>query len=166
MLELVTPTESLRDAWRAAHAEWGPGLHEDGFGIGADDDVDTDPGFSAWVASLRGGSGELWWIVEDGEVSGGIALRAAEDPRAERHGHVGYGIRPSARGRGVATWALREVVSRAARPIRAVCLDDNAASIATLEKVGAVLERKEDHSGVVVRCYVLGQSSDSGFPNA
>jgi hypothetical protein len=30
---------SLRDAWLAAHEEWGPGLLEDGFGLGPDDDT-------------------------------------------------------------------------------------------------------------------------------
>ncbi|MGK3208557.1 hypothetical protein [Amycolatopsis sp. MEPSY49] len=29
---LVLPTARLRDARLAAHAEWGPGPHEDGFG--------------------------------------------------------------------------------------------------------------------------------------
>jgi RimJ/RimL family protein N-acetyltransferase len=159
MLELISPTEALRDAWRDAHEEWGPGLHEDGFGIGADDDVDTDPGFGAWIAALRSGPGEVWWIVEDGEVLGGIALRAADDPRIERHGHIGYGVRPSARGRGVATWALRAVIDRAAQigidPVIAVCLDDNDASIATLERAGGRLERVEDRGTATVRLYSL-----------
>jgi RimJ/RimL family protein N-acetyltransferase len=162
MLELISPTEALRDAWRDAHEEWGPGLHEDGFGIGADDDVDTDPGFGAWIAALRSGPGEVWWIVEDGEVLGGIALRAADDPRIERHGHIGYGVRPSARGRGVATWALRAVIDRAAQigidPVIAVCLDDNDASIATLERAGGRLERVEDRGTATVRLYSLATS--------
>lgn len=159
MLELVTPAEELRDAWRDAHEEWGPGFHEDGFGIGADDDVDSDPGFRAWLASLQAGPGRLWWIVEDGQVLGGIALRADDDPRVEQHGHVGYGVRPSARGRGVATWALRAVLEHAARmgidPVTAVCLDDNRASRATIERAGGVLDGLEQRGSMTLRRYSI-----------
>ncbi len=35
-------------------SEWGPGLHEDGFGITPDDDVNTVDGFRAWVARIEG----------------------------------------------------------------------------------------------------------------
>ena len=54
MPELVEPTVRLRAAWLDARGEWGPGLHEDGFGLRATDVVDTPDGFAAWV--------------EDGEV--------------------------------------------------------------------------------------------------
>jgi predicted acetyltransferase len=116
-------------------------------------------GFRAWVAQINRGPGDLWWIVEDGEVLGGIALRAPDDGRVERFGHIGYGVRPSARGRGVATWALGEVLRRAASsgidPVLAFCLDDNAGSIATLEHHGATLEAVEQHEAVRVRRYAV-----------
>ena len=132
MFELVRPRAELFGEWSEAHREWGPGLHEDGFGITSDDDVDTVDGFRDWVGRIERGPTELWWIVEDGEVLGGIALRAADDERVQRFGHIGYGVRPSARGRGVATWALGEVLLRAAslgiNPVVALCLDGNAGS--------------------------------------
>jgi len=103
VFELVKPHAELFGTWSEAHREWGPGLHEDGFGIGSSDDVDTVEGFRDWVARIEQGPGELWWIVEDGKVLGGIALRAVDDERVHRFGHIGYGVRPSARGRGVAT---------------------------------------------------------------
>lgn len=159
MFELVRPRAELFDAWGRAHREWGPGAHEDGFGIGVDDDVDTIEGFLTWITRTAQDSGELWWIVEDGEVLGGIALRAADDERVHRLGHVGYGVRPSARGRGVATWALGEVLRHAASsgidPVLAFCLDDNAGSIATLEHHGATLEAVEQHGAVRVRRYAI-----------
>lgn len=159
MFELVRPRAELFDVWGRAHREWGPGAHEDGFGIGVDDDVDTTEGFRTWIARTGQDSGELWWIVEDGEVLGGIALRAADDERVHRLGHVGYGVRPSARGRGVATWALGEVLRHAASsgidPVLAFCLDDNAGSIATLEHHGATLEAVEQHGAVRVRRYAI-----------
>ncbi|MEC3973871.1 hypothetical protein [Amycolatopsis sp. H20-H5] len=41
------------------------------------------------------------WIVEGDRVLGGIALRHGFDDFVPRLGHVGYGIRPSARRRGL-----------------------------------------------------------------
>jgi predicted acetyltransferase len=159
-LELVRPCADLRDAWLEAHREWGPGLHEDGFGIGETDEVDSPDGFAAWLDALVRDPGEFWWIVEDGSVLGGIALRAPEDPSVVRNGHVGYGVRPSARGRGIASWALARVVDHARRagiaPVTAVCLDHNAASVATLEHAGFTLVRRERHGVVPVRRYELG----------
>jgi predicted acetyltransferase len=117
--------------------------------------VDTLEGFRAWIARTQQGSGELWWIAEDGKVLGGVAPRSADDERVHRFGHIGYGIRPSARGRGVAIWALGEVLRHAEllgiNPVLALCLDSNAASIATLEHHGAELEAVEQHGDVRVR---------------
>ncbi len=159
MFELVRPRADLFGEWGEAHREWGPGLHEDGFGITSDDDVETVEGFRDWVARVKQGPAELWWIVEDGEVLGGIALRAADDERVQRFGHLGYGVRPSARGRGVATWAIGEVLRHAASlgidPVVAFCLDDNAGSIATLEHHGATLEAVEHHGTARVRRYAI-----------
>jgi predicted acetyltransferase len=140
MLELVAPDATRREEFLEARREWGPGQHEDGFGIAADDDLESAAGFTSWIDRLRSGSGRLWWIVDGSAVLGGIALRADGDPRVETLGHVGYGIRPSARGRGVASWALAQVLARArasgAREVVAVCRIDNLASIRTVEKCG------------------------------
>lgn len=159
MIELVRPHAALVEAWNEAHREWGPGLHEDGFGIGAEDDVDTIEGIQAWIARTQQESGELWWIVEDGEVLGGIALRSADDERVHRFGHIGYGIRPSARGRGVATWALGEVLRHARssgiNPVLAFCAETNEGSIATLEHHGAELEAVEQRGDIRVRRYAI-----------
>ena len=82
-----------------------------------------------------------------------------DDPHAHRLGHIGYGVRPSARGRGVTTWALGEVLRHAAlagiNPGLAFCLDGNTGSIATLEHYGADLEAVEQHGDVRVRRYSI-----------
>ncbi len=108
MPELVAPTTDLYDAWREAHTEWGPGLHEDGFGLTPDDEVESPAGFAAWIARLSHQSGTghrcvYRWIVENDRVLGGIALRYGDDEYVRWAGHIGYGIRPSARRRGLAT---------------------------------------------------------------
>lgn len=152
--ELVLPTTRLHAAFLACRDDWGPGPHEDGFGLTGTDDVDSPDGFAAWVhertrlTHVPGADcpdvphGSPRWIVADGQVLGGIALRHRLD---EATGHVGYGVRPSARGRGLATWALGEML-REARAVLdtdrllVVCRADNPASARTIERNGGVLD--------------------------
>src|SRR3954463_16598251 len=164
MPELVLPTAQLQAGFLACRDDWGPGLHEDGFGIGAHDDLDSPDSFGAWANDrLRlthppgtpcppEQHGSPRWIVEDGQVMGGIALRHKFD---DEIGHIGYGIRPSARRRGLAAWALGEMLveARLALQIDRVlvpCLADNVPSARTIERCGGVLEgiRDTDHGPV------------------
>ena len=139
---LVPPTTRLHAAWLEAHAEWGPGLHEDGFGLAASDQVATAEGFRAWVARLTADAehSTCRWIVEDEKVQGGIALRHELN---ERTGHIGYGIRPSARGRGLGSWALASMLDvarlRGMGRVLLVCAADNVASVHTIERNGGTL---------------------------
>ncbi|WP_427896510.1 GNAT family N-acetyltransferase [Kribbella sp. GL6] len=80
---------------------------------------------------------------------GAITLRRTLNEKLlEGGGHIGYGVRPSARGRGVASWALAEVLGRArARGMDRVlvtCGDGNVASARTIERNGGVLEDVRD----------------------
>ncbi|HEY0536274.1 MAG TPA: GNAT family N-acetyltransferase [Actinoplanes sp.] len=153
MPSLQAPTARLHSAFREAHHEWGPGLHEDGFGISLDDDVETAAGFAAWVSRLtraedpatdpRPGHSHATfrWIVEGDAIQGGIALRHTLN---EALGHIGYGVRPSARRRGLATWALTEMLgearARGLDRVLLVCAADNVGSARTILRCGGVLE--------------------------
>ncbi len=87
MPELIAPTIDLYGAWLEAHREWGPGLHEDGFGVGREDNVESSEGFAHWIDRLGVQSNlsipvaegnahcTYRWIVEGDRVLGGIALR-------------------------------------------------------------------------------------------
>lgn len=156
MLQLAKPDITRRDALLDAHREWGPGLHEDGFGIGPNDDLDSITGFGVWVDKVRSGPGEVWWVVESDEILGGIALRADRYPHADTHGHLGYGVRPSARARGIASWAVARVLDRARSQARsevvAVCVEGNVASIRTIEKAGGQLVATVRRAGAVSVC--------------
>lgn len=55
--ELVAPTVRLHSVRLEAHDEWGPGRHEDGFGLGPSDEVGSRDGFAAWVTMPAGQSG-------------------------------------------------------------------------------------------------------------
>ncbi|MBM0235878.1 GNAT family N-acetyltransferase [Micromonospora sp. ATA32] len=63
-------------------------------------------------------------------------------------GQVGYGIRPSARGRGLATWALGRMLGEARvlglDRVLITCQVNNIASAKTIEHHGGVLEDVRD----------------------
>ncbi|WP_446222350.1 GNAT family N-acetyltransferase [Nocardia sp. IBHARD005] len=152
---LITPSVDLYSAWVEAHIEWGPGLHEDGFGLLPSDDVGSLAGFESWVArlaaaSVEGGDGRCSyrWIVEGDRVVGGIALRHGTSDLVQRVGHIGYGIRPSARRLGLATWALGAIIAEARTSgmgrVLVVCAAENLGSVKTIERHGGVLESIQD----------------------
>ncbi len=167
MPTLISPTTSLYAAFQDCRDDWGPGLHEDGFGIGPGDDLDSPDGFADWVRRrvwLDHGAGDpcpgerhasCRWIVEDGQVLGGITLRHLPN---DDLGQIGYGVRPSARRRGLASWALGEML-REARTVLGLnrvlipCLEDNIASARTIESQGGVLQGILDTGHVRVRRY-------------
>ncbi|WP_308195671.1 GNAT family N-acetyltransferase [Dactylosporangium sp. AC04546] len=159
MRTLVSPTTTLHAAWLAARDDWGRGVHQDGAGLHEDDEVDSPAGFAAWVARLTAQSSgpvadgripaTYWWIVENGTVLGAITLRHHLNARLlEAAGHIGFGVRPSARGRGVASWGLARVLdeARTRRLPRVLlsCGTDNPASARVIERNGGVLEDVRD----------------------
>ena len=113
-------------------------------------------GFATWVAGLvaqedtatpaRAGRVHCTyrWIVENGQVLGAIALRHEFSDFVRQAGHLGYGIRPSARRRGLASWALGEMLGEARSlgldRVLIVCEAGNVASARTIERHGAILE--------------------------
>ena len=157
VLTLIRPTANLHHAWLASHEEWGPGEHEDGFGLDPHVDVITPEGFAEWVRTMHAEEdSSTWdgpivrgcfyrWIMDGDEVVGGIAARSSESKFVQVNGHVGYGIRPSARGRGIAAWALGQVVrelldTRGLTRVLAVCEANNGASATTIERNGGRLD--------------------------
>ncbi|MBF6338573.1 GNAT family N-acetyltransferase [Nocardia abscessus] len=179
MPALIAPTTRLHAAWLEAHAEWGPGRHEDGFGLRPSDEVDSPTGFAAWVARLAAESGvaaveatrarcTYRWIVEGDRVLGGIALRHGFDDFVRWAGHIGYGIRPSARRRGLATWALGRMLDEAGNlgmdRVLIVCAADNIASAKTIERRGGVLERILDTELGPARRYWIDTADHEAAP--
>jgi len=61
-------------------------------------------------------------------------------------GQIGYGIRPSARRRGLATWALNRILDEARLlgldRVQLICLADNIASRRTIERCGGAFEMR------------------------
>ncbi|WP_045742883.1 GNAT family N-acetyltransferase [Actinoplanes rectilineatus] len=172
MPELITPTTALHRAWIEQRDEWGRGVHQDGAGLRPDDDVDSPAGFEAWVRKLAAEEDPSvapvpgWvhctyrWIVEDGRLAGAIALRhELNDFLLEAGGHIGYGIRPSARGRGLAVWALGAMLDvardRGFDRVLVTCNVTNPASEAVIVRQGGVLEDvRETSLGTLKRFWI------------
>jgi predicted acetyltransferase len=132
------------------------------------DDFDA---FVARLAACERGEGipegfvphSTYWLVDDaGEVVGvsNLRHRLTEKLRIEG-GHIGYGVRPSARRRGHATELLRRTLAEAralgVREALVTCGSKNAGSIATIVKCGGRLDSEEfiESRGEVVRRYLI-----------
>ena len=158
MIRLVEPTRALRSAWVEAMREFeGETLHGfSTFGFEVDE-LAGAAGFERWLERERQQNeraldgfvpATAWWIVDDAEperVLGSIHLRhELNDWLLAEGGHIGFGVRPSARGRGVATAALRLVLEEAAAMgigrVLLLCDDDNPASRGTILAAGGVRE--------------------------
>ncbi len=84
---------------------------------------------------------------DDGRIVGTVQLRLELDEEfSKRGGNIGYGIRPSERGKGYGTEQLALVLDvareRGLKRVMITCGQDNAASAKTAESCGAVLEKK------------------------
>ena len=118
---------------------------------------DDFPAFLARLAGCRRGEGipegfvphSTYWLVRNGEeVVGASNLRhrLTEALRIEG-GHVGYGIRPSARGLGFATEILRHTLDRARAmklpDVLLTCSKSNEASARAILRNGGTLVSEE-----------------------
>ncbi|WP_249999047.1 GNAT family N-acetyltransferase [Actinoplanes sp. M2I2] len=179
MPELIRPTTRLHAGWLECRDDFGRGVHQDGAGLRPADEVDSGPGFAAWVDKLTGEEdpavvpAEGWvhctyrWVVEDDRVLGSIALRHELNALLlDAGGHIGYSVRPSARRRGLASWALGEMLSEARRlgldRVLVTCKVGNVASARTIERRGGVLEDVRDTElGTMKRYWIaLSQGRD------
>lgn len=149
-VDLVLPTADLKESYLGGLRE----LRKEGRHPDLDPDVAGE--FEAHLDRLRAWSNgrELrdgwvpwteYWITADRVWAGRIAFRHVLTPALERFGgHIGYEVRPSHRGRGVATRALALLLDRlrAAGPPRVLitCDTTNVASRRVIEKNGGILQ--------------------------
>lgn len=188
MLTLVSPTTSLHKSWLEAYREWGEGAQMDGAALRAEDRFEDPRDFARFVARLQSTAdpavvppagfvhATTLWIVEDDhdlgpQYLGSIDLRhSLTDYLLNFGGHIGYGVRPSARGRGAATWALGAILPVARElgidRLLVTCDENNAASAAVIEKCGGVLEDTRNNGEVTFRRYWIDLSEDAVSPDA
>jgi predicted acetyltransferase len=85
------------------------------------------------------------WMTDGDEYLGRISLRhRLTDVLLTWGGHIGYAVRPSARGHGYARMALEQMLPRCAElridPVLVTCDTDNHASRRTIEGAGGRYE--------------------------
>ncbi|MEU8239770.1 GNAT family N-acetyltransferase [Actinoplanes missouriensis] len=170
MPDLISPTVRLHSSWLASRDEWGHGVHQPGSGLRPKDDVVSPAGFATWVSrllaeedtSIPPAEGLVHctyrWIVDGDDYLGAISLRhTLNDFLFRAGGHIGYGIRPSARRRGLVSWALGEMLGEAGKlgidRVMISCDVTNEASARVIERAGGVLEDIRDSEIGRVRRY-------------
>ncbi len=84
-----------------------------------------------------------YWAISQGEMVGRISVRhELNEFLSKVGGHIGYIVRPSARGQGVATEMLKQVlrapVARSIGKLLLTCDEANLASERTILKCGGV----------------------------
>lgn len=156
MIELTDPAAVFYQSWLEAKNEW-PDAHHDGAGMGPGRRPESVEEFVTWVERSKAEAdpsarlqpdrvrASRYFITENGKYLGAVELRHELTPlMAEAVGHIGYSVRPTARGRGVATAALHDALLRAhglgMRQVLLTCDPQNIASARTIEKNGGVLE--------------------------
>ena len=108
-----------------------------------------------------------YWLVRDGVVVGVSNLRHSLTDKLRREGgHIGYGVRPSARGKGMGTELLRCTLIRARqiglREALVICDKVNQASARTILNNGGVLASEEflPECSEVVQRYTIRLDED------
>lgn len=103
---------------------------------------------------------EFWLQGDAGEIVACVRLRFWLSPALELEGgHIGYDVRPSSRGRGYGTAALRlalpEALRRGIERVRLTADADNLPSIKIIERNGGVLagEATSERTGKPIKQY-------------
>ncbi|MDI3423794.1 GNAT family N-acetyltransferase [Streptomyces luteolus] len=125
-----------------------------------------DPaGFARYVGTvLADDSADTYWYVDGATFLGRILIRHGRLlPPDDLAGHIGCGVRPSARRRGHATGMLRAALPHAfdlgIDPVFVTCDTANTGSRKVIEAAGGVLEGER---GGKLRFWVGGGGSESG----
>lgn len=120
---------------------------------------DLPPGFVAHTT---------YWLVDGEDVVAVSNLRhELTDGLRRDGGHIGYGVRPSARRRGYATRILHETLARAAArgigEVLLTCGKSNIGSARTILRAGGRLVSEEylPELGEHTQRYIIRQSAES-----
>ena len=174
-MQLERPSERLFRSFQQSMLEW-EGAHQDGAGIRDAALLATEGGFARWVTQLRAeedvpaGDGfvtcSYYWMVQDDEYLGSIALRHEFNDFLRCYGgHIGYSVRPSARGRGLATRALRGVLriahQRGLAEVLLTCDAQNLGSRRVIEGNGGRFENEvSDAAGRVFQRFWISTDAE------
>ena len=91
-----------------------------------------------------------FWLIEDGDIVGVSNLRHRLNARLRRcGGHIGLGVRPSRRGRGIGAELMRRTLEQGFRrgmdELHIHCYRANPASARIIEANGGMLHSEIEH---------------------
>ena len=173
-LQLVEPSERLQ----AAFLDFMDDYRRAGEVFREGDTGEIRRDFAGFLRRIRNQAASLdlpdghvpasrWWLVRGGRVIGSVSFRHRLTESLRDHGgHIGYGVRPSERGKGCAAamlaMTLEKVRAFGLRRVLVTCLADNPASARVIEKCGGVLDSEgiSRANGQVMRRYWINLASD------
>lgn len=104
----------------------------------------------SWMEEDRRSGQDLYFYMEGDRLLGAISLRFGDNPHIAEDGHIGYGVRPSARCHGCASrmLALALPIARdmGLHPVVITCAADNIASAKVIERNGGILAETRGES--------------------
>ena len=93
------------------------------------------------------GISETYILMDNTKVIGMLNIRyTLDEEKVQIYGHIGYGIRPTERKKGYATYLLKEALTKCKnkglKEVILGCFEDNIASNKTILKNNGVLYKK------------------------
>lgn len=179
----IEPILELESSYRDYIRELG---NEERYPFPLDFDYSDFPSLLACLADFDAGrnlpagyvASSTYWLVEAGEILGVSNLRHTLNEEIHRcGGHIGLGIRPSQRSRGLGaelmSLTIQEARKRGIDEVHIHCYKSNLASAKIIEANGGVLhsEIEEGALGNVIQRFVVralnnGFNSDAGKAGA
>lgn len=168
-IKLVYPSEMYQQSYLSFYQEWIDSKETMIPWIIAKDPSDFKEMLSALEANRRGENlpagwvpDSTYWLVSNkSEVLGVVNIRhTLTDRLRETGGHIGYGIKPSARGKGYAVTMLKFALKKAKEigmdSVLIVCDKENKASERTILKSGGrrIEDFIEEDGNVVHRFWI------------
>lgn len=144
-MKLVAPTKEFEKSWQEALAEF-QAEGRKGFWNWEKEPTNLDEYILLTSQNSRGENvpdgwvpSSTFWLIDDGEFIGHTNIRhSLNDFLKHIGGHIGYYIRPSARGKGYGTkileFALIEAEKLGLKKVLISCNEDNVASKRVIEK--------------------------------
>lgn len=164
-VQLILPNSDFERSYREYIQELG---EEERYPFPLDFDHSDFPALLARLERFRLGvdlpegfaPASTYWLVNEGEILGVSNLRCHLNERIRNAGgHIGLGIRPSNRGKGLGNTLMKLTIEKAIehgiREINIHCHKHNEPSTRMIKANGGSLESEILYDGEVVQRYVL-----------